>query len=145
MEKPTQLYISIDAPNEALHKKICKPMHKDSWKRLMKSLRIMKRLRGKTRTTLRITVIKGINDTGAESYAKLIKTANPMFVEVKAYMYVGASRQRLQMENMPRHHEIKRFARDIAAASGYKAIDEQKESRVVLLMKRDFRGRKMRF
>lgn len=145
MTPPTQLYISIDAPNEKLHRKICKPLHKDSWQRLMKSLDVLKDLRKKTRTTLRLTIIKGINDIDPEGYAALITRSNPMFIEVKAYMYVGASREKLAMENMPRHIEVREFAEKIAVASGYKIIDEQSESRVVLLMKRDFPTRMMKF
>ena len=42
---------------------------------------------------------------------------------------------------MPFHEEIKQFALEICKHSGYKLIDEHKQSRVVLLMKEDFSGR----
>jgi len=68
-----------------------------------------------------------------------------MFVEVKAYMFVGSSRQRLEMKNMPYHHEVKEFAEEIAKHCGMKIIDEQEPSRVVLLMKEDRNDRIMSF
>jgi len=68
-----------------------------------------------------------------------------MFVEVKAYMFVGSSRQRLNKENMPYHEDVKEFAKKIADLSNYKIIDDKKESRVVLLAKEDYKNRIMKF
>ena len=48
-------------------------------------------------------------------------------------MWVGYSRQRLEIQNMPYHNEVKNFAKELAKLTGYKIIDEKKESRVVLL------------
>ena len=81
----------------------------------------------------------------AWGYANLIKIASPHFVEVKAYMLLGESRNRLRSENMPKHWEVRKFSEDICKYSGYKIIDEQESSRVVLLMKSDFNGRIMKF
>jgi len=152
LESPTQLYLSLDAPNEKVYKKMCRPLNKDAWKRLMKSLEILKKLKDKkkTRTAIRITLVnKGGSTEGnmiePENYAKLVEKANPDFLEVKAYMFVGASRQRLEMENMPYHKDVKDFAEKIAEHSNYKIIDEQEESRVVLMMKKDVKTRIMNF
>ncbi len=131
---PTQLYVSLDAPNEEIYKKICKPKVKDAWKKLMKSLSLLK---NKKRSTIRITLVKGLNMKYPEKYAKLLENASPKFVEIKAYMYVGYSRNRLKIGNMPRHSEIKEFAKKISEKCSYKIIDKKKESRVVLLMKED--------
>jgi len=141
---PTQMYISVFAPNEELYKRISRTRLKDAWKRLMKSLEVMKEKRN-ARTTLRITLIKNMNMIEPENYAKIIKKANPVFVEVKAYMWIGFSQQRLGIENMPLHNEVKDFALEIAKHSGYRLIDEKKESRVILLMKKDLKGRIMHF
>jgi tRNA wybutosine-synthesizing protein 1 len=143
LEPPTQLYVSVDAPNETLFRKIDQSCFNDGWKRLNKSLELLSKI--KTRTVLRITLIKGLNMADENGYAKLIKKSKAMFVEVKAYMFVGYSRQRLEIGNMPRHHEVKKFAQRIAKLSGYNIIDEKKESRVVLLAKRDYKKRIMRF
>ena len=80
-----------------------------------------------------------------EKYAELIKKYKPLFVEAKSFMWVGYSRERLDIENMPLHNEIKEFAKKLSKFSGYKIIDEKKESRVVLLMRKDFKGRVMEF
>jgi len=143
LEPPTQLYISLDASNPELQIELCKPIHKDPWDRLLRSLDILSKLRSKTRTAVRITLIKGMNMIQPERFAELISRADPMFVEVKAYMFVGASCLRLSMDNMPRHHEVRSFAEEIAKYAGMKIIDEQEESRVVLLMREDFPGRIM--
>lgn len=80
-----------------------------------------------------------------KEYAKIISKADPMFVEVKAYMWVGSSRERLEKSNMPTHSEIREFSEKLAEKLAWKIIDEQKESRVVLLMKEDYSGRVMKF
>ncbi|MEM0230585.1 MAG: 4-demethylwyosine synthase TYW1 [Candidatus Woesearchaeota archaeon] len=142
---PTQLYISLTAPDEATYLKTAAPSFKDAWKRLNKSLELMASLRDKTRTTIRMTLVKGLNMHSPEKYAELIRKANPLFVEAKAYMYVGFSRERLTMENMPSHKEIVNFALEIGRHCGYKLVDEKENSRVVLLMQKDFPGRIMKF
>ncbi len=133
IELPTQLYVSLDAPNPELQKKITRSMHDDSWKRLMKSLDILAKFKGKTRTALRLTLIKGLNDVQPEKYAELFKKANPDFIEVKSYMYVGASRKHMQIENMPYHENVKAFAQQLEKYCDYKIVDEQKISRVILM------------
>jgi tRNA wybutosine-synthesizing protein 1 len=145
IEPPTQLYISIDAPTEELLKEIDKSTLSNAWERLNKSLEILKKLKKKTRTALRITLVKGKNMVCPEKYSELIKKADPNFVEVKAYMFVGASQQRLAIENMPLHKEVVEFSKQIANPAGMKIIDEQPESRVVLLMKQDTKDRIMKF
>jgi len=144
-EPPTQLYISVDAPNEELFNIIDRPVIKNAWQGLCKTLSILPNLRQKTRTVLRFTLIKGLNMVYAEQWADIIKLSYPMFVEVKAYMWVGMSRERLEHAHMPEHDEVKEFAQQIATYAEYKLIDEHKPSRVVLLMKEDFEGRVMKF
>lgn len=145
LEPPTQLYISVDAPNEKLFKKIDRSMFSDGWQRLMESLKILKSMKKDTRTTLRFTLIKGLNMEDEKGWAETIKISDPLFVEIKAYMFVGSSRERLAIENMPRHNEVKEFSEKIGALCGYKIIDEKENSRVVLLAKEDFDGRIMKF
>lgn len=138
IEAPTQLYLSLDAPDKEIFKKIDQPLLKDAWERLNKSLEILKKLKRKTRTVIRITLVKGINIINPEGYAGLIKKAEPDFVEVKAFMWVGYARQRLAVENMPLHDEIMDFSKEILKhLNCYILLDEKKESRVVLLGKDD--------
>jgi len=75
----------------------------------------------------------------------LQKKYNPMFIECKGYSFVGHSQQRLEVQNMPYHHEILEFAKKIEENSSYKVIDAKEESSVALLVKEDFEGRKMDF
>lgn len=68
-----------------------------------------------------------------EEYAKLIEKANPDYVEVKAYMCVGSSRDRLTPDNMPTIDEVTDFATKIGNECGREIVNESKVSRVVLL------------
>ncbi len=133
IEPPTQLYMSLDAPNKEIFEKIDRPTQKNAWEKLNQSLEILNDIKKKTRTVLRITLVKGMNDTDIPGFAGLIKKADPNFVEVKAYMFVGSSRQRLVKENMPRHEEVMKFSEDLAKELSWKIINEKKESRVCLL------------
>jgi tRNA wybutosine-synthesizing protein 1 len=140
--KPTQLYVSVDAPNEELFNKIDRSSVKEGWNTLNKTLKMLPEM--DTRTCLRFTLIRDINMLEPESYAAIIKKSKPMFVEAKAYMFLGSSRQRLSIENMPRHPDVVEFSKLIAEESGYKIIDEKEDSRVVLLMKKDRKDRFIR-
>ena len=131
LEPPTQLYISLDAPTEELFLKIDRPMVKNAWSKLMKTLEYLGKK--KTNTAIRITLIKELNMTMPEKYAELIEIANPTYVEVKAYMHVGSSRERLERKNMPTHKQVREFSKEIIKYCNYEIKDEQEESYVVLL------------
>src|SRR3989338_8547998 len=106
---------------------------------------VLRRLKDKTRTVIRLTCVKGLNMVDAQGYAALIARAQPMFLEVKGYVWVGASRKYLDFEAMPTHEEVKGFAIDISRRCGYRFIDEQLASKVVLLMEEDRPDRAMRW
>ncbi len=132
--EPTQIYISLLAPNEKLYKEICLPFYKDGWERLMESLNVWKNMN--SRKVLRITHIKDINDSEKEieDFAKLIDETCADFVEIKAYMYLGYSRNRLKKENMPTHEEVKELMNKILIKmKNYYFEDEDEKSRIVLL------------
>jgi tRNA wybutosine-synthesizing protein 1 len=129
--EPTQLYISIVAPDEETYKLVCQPKVEDGWKRLNESLEIMPSLT--CRKVIRLTLVKGLNLKDVGGYAKLIEKARPDFVEPKAYMCVGYSRSRLGIDNMPSFDEIKGFALELSKETGYLLADESEPSRVVLL------------
>ncbi len=129
--KPTQLYLSLEAPNEGLHRKINAPSIKGSWEKINTSLEAMPSI--KTRKAIRITAINGLNMNHEKEFASLIEKARPDFLEVKAYMFIGYSRQRLLEENMPFHPQVLEFAEKINKHLGYTIAGESKPSRVVLL------------
>ena len=136
LEPVTQLYLSLDAPNEKLLKKIDRAIFKNCWGRLNKSLEELSKR--KDRTCIRLTMIKDVNMCNEEEYAILIKKGNPDFVEVKAYMHLGRSREFLEEKNMPYHKDIKEFSERLAKyLEDYEIKDEHKESRVVLIAKKD--------
>ncbi|MFA0834033.1 MAG: 4-demethylwyosine synthase TYW1 [Methanobacterium formicicum] len=129
--EPTQLYLSLDAPNIETYKKLCDPQIKDGWEKLNHSLDLLSSFN--CRTVIRMTSVAGYNMTHPEEYARIIEKSDPDFVEIKAYMYVGSSRDRLKFENMPRSNDLKSFAQEIASLCGREIVDESPESRVVLL------------
>ena len=133
---PTQLYVSLTAPDIETYRRVNIPMIPDGWEKIKTFLELMNGL--PTRTVVRLTLVKGENMHNAEGYAELIKKANPMFVEAKAYMFVGFSRNRLTINNMPNHEEIRAFAEELLRyLPGYHLEDEYEPSRVVLIMRDD--------
>ena len=132
---PKQLYISVVAPNKEIYKKICSPRIKDGWERINKTLDLLSSLN--TRTVIRHTLVNGWNmdDKHILGYSKLIKKANPMFIEPKGYVFVGYSRKRMNLSNMPSHEMIVNFSKKLSENTNYFYSQEKKESRVVLLSK----------
>jgi tRNA wybutosine-synthesizing protein 1 len=130
-EEPTQLYISVCAPNENTFRHVCRPQIPEAWKRLRKTLSLLSSFN--CPTVIRITLVRGLNMKDVEEYAKLIEESNPTYVEPKAYMHVGFSRLRLNYEKMPSYKEILEFAVKLSKATGYNVIDKSQESRVVLI------------
>lgn len=129
--EPYQLYLSLDAPTKKIYNDVCQPQISEGWDNLNQSLDTLASFN--SRTCIRTTCVKGRNMTNPEKYAKLIKKANPDFVEIKAYMCVGSSRHRLTPDNMPTFDEVKSFAQKIGENCGKKIVNESEVSRVVLL------------
>jgi len=130
--KPSQLYMSLNAPDRETYQKACAPLA-DTWENIKQSLETMKRRR--TRTAVRITLTKGVNMISPEGYARLIGLAEPDYVELKAYMHLGFSRNRLSRDSMPSHEEVLDFSRKVAGSLDYLVADGSENSRVVLLSK----------
>jgi len=131
--EPTQLYISVCAPNAEIYKNVCQPQISKAWEKLKETLGLLSSF--KCPTVIRITLVRGLNMENEGEYARLIQMANPTYVEPKAYMHVGFSRLRLGFESMPNHQEIREFAERMSRETSYNLIDESQESRVVLLSK----------
>lgn len=130
-ELPTNLYISVEATDKESYRQLCKPLINDGWQKVNESLTTLQEL--ETTTVIRITALKGLNMDQAQRFGELIERSGSTYVEVKGYMYLGHSRQRLEEQNMPKHSEVKQFAQRIADSSNYELKDEKKESNVVLL------------
>ena len=128
---PTQLYLSLSSYDAESFKRMHVPLTKDNWKRFNESLELLQTL--KTRSVLRMTLAKNLNLKNAEDYAKLIEKSQADYVEVKAYMAVGYSRERLGLTYMPTSEEIRKFAEELSEESGYVVSDKHAPSMVVLL------------
>jgi tRNA wybutosine-synthesizing protein 1 len=148
---PTQLTLSLNTPNEKLFKIWHNSIRKDGWKRINETLKLMKKLRGKTRRIIRLTLVREGDETEkknrelsnmkpeqAKEYASLIKTTEPDFIHVKGFKSLGYSRQRLGYSKQPFHEEVEVFTDNLLkelAGSGYKKLGEEKRSCVILLGK----------
>ncbi len=128
--RPTQLYLSLNAPNEETYLRVSNPQS-NLWSRFLESLEIMKD--SPSRTVARLTLARNLNMQDPQGYAKLIEIAEPDFVEVKAYMHLGSSRNRLGRDSMPTHEEVMDFARDLSEILGYRLANHVPLSRVALL------------
>jgi len=131
LTEPTNLYITLPAPNKRVYQKTCNPLIKDGWERLQKSLSLLKKFN--CNTVVRLTLVRDLNLVNPEQYAKILDGVSADFVEVKAFMAVGFARERLPYSSMPLHQEIREFAENIADKSSYKIVNEKSNSRVVLL------------
>ena len=131
---PTQLYVSVDAPNKEIFNQVCKPKwNSRAWEQFEKTIDLMPSL--DTRIVARHTLMKGINmsETNIREFAALDNRAEPDFIENKGYVYVGHSRENLSAENMPSHDDIMDFSAKIAPLTGRKILSDSKPSRVALV------------
>jgi len=144
---PTQLYISVNAPNKKLFDKIARSKINNAWGKLNKSLEIMSKLKNKTRTVFRLNLVRELNmsDDLISEYAQLIKKTNPLFVEIKGYMSVGFARKRLGYDKMPDDKEMQSFAKKLAKQTKLKILDKHEFSRAYVLgkSKKDLKIKKL--
>ena len=135
---PTQLYLSTNAADYESFLKINRPRYKDSWERWNATLEMLKEL--DTRTVLRITLIRNYNtsDEMIPALASMIKRSSPHFIEVKSYMHIGRSTNRLERTHMLEFDEVKRFASELASQSKiFSVMDESDISRIVVLQNQE--------
>ncbi len=132
---PKQLYVSLVAPNKEIYKKICSPLIKDGWEKINKTLELLNSL--DTRTVIRHTLVKDWNmdEKYIKEYSKLNKKASSLFIEPKGYVFVGYSRKRMTISNMPTHEEVFNFGKKLAETIGYNLEMQKPDSKVVLLTK----------
>ena len=128
---PTQLYVTVAAPNEEIYQRLMVPKSGNEWRKLKETLALLPSL--PTRTVIRHTLVEGWNLGWEDEYAELDRIGKPMFIECKGYSFVGESRLRLEAENVPSHTSIRTFAEQLADRIGYEVAAEREDSRVVLL------------
>ena len=67
-------------------------------------------------------------------FAEMMLHGNPNFIEVKSYMHIGMSTERLEKNNMIEMGEIRSFSRELSdKMPGFSIMDESEISRVVVL------------
>ncbi len=131
---PTQLYLSTNAADYESFLRINKPRYDDSWQRWNTTLEMLKHL--DTRTVLRITLIRDYNSQKEmiPAFAKMIKQASPHFIEIKSYMHIGRSTNRLDYEHMLDMEEVRKFSEELVKQSQlFSVMDESQVSRIVVL------------
>ncbi|MDG6223954.1 MAG: 4-demethylwyosine synthase TYW1 [Candidatus Thermoplasmatota archaeon] len=128
---PTQLYVSLDAPNREIYRKLCLPQHEGLWDRIMETVQIMPSL--DTRRVARHTLVEGWNVGYEEEYAEMDLKGDFDFIEPKGYVHVGYSRERLERSNMPSFERIRGFAERMSELTGYLKAGENPASKVILL------------
>ncbi|MGD1061506.1 MAG: 4-demethylwyosine synthase TYW1 [Methanomassiliicoccales archaeon] len=128
---PTQLYITVAAPNKDVYRSVCQPRIADGWEKIMGTLELLPSLG--TRTVIRHTLVDGQNLGWVDEYAELDGVADPTFIEPKGFVFVGSSRLRMTIANMPSHQKVKEFGMSLADRLGLGLLNEKADSRVVLL------------
>ena len=131
---PTQLYLSTNAADRDSFMEINRPRYEDSWERWNETLSMLREL--PTRTVLRITLIRGYNDGNdmVPAFARMLDESSPHFVEIKSYMHIGRSRNRLERDDMLEMGEVRKFAEGVARRSdSFFVMDESEISRIVIL------------
>lgn len=131
---PTQLYVSVQAPNREVYDRVTRPKTLGAWESFKKFLDVFSTL--KTRRVFRLTLVKGLSMVDAKGYAELIKEGKPHYVEVKGFTYVGGARNAkrgMSYEQMPGKEDIRSFGEEIALESGYIFADYHESSNIALL------------
>jgi tRNA wybutosine-synthesizing protein 1 len=131
---PTQLYLSTNASNRKTFYQINRPKYKDAWDRWLTTLNILADIN--TRTVLRMTLIRNYNSdlNNIPEYVNVINKANPHFIEVKSYMHIGMSTNRLEHNNMLDVKEVREFTNHLQKnLQDYNIMDESEISRIVVL------------
>jgi len=134
---PTQLYVSVDAPDRGTFESTVKAVEDGAWDALIDTLDV---LAGKdeTRTVVRTTLVGGHNVHRPAWYAAMCDRADADFVELKAYMHVGHSRGRLDRQNMPSHEAVVDFAERVQSfLPGHDVLKEVPASRVAMLAREE--------
>jgi Radical SAM superfamily len=159
---PTQLYVTLAAPDKELYMKVCssvKPffqVNEDHWERLNQTLTLLSSL--KCRTVIRITSVRGVNMIHPQSYRELVQKAQPNFLEVKGFSISGNApriSERLGVTDLgpkdpsllqnaltyaPTHEEIVEFAKGISEDFSLFPLISQSELNRQVLMRANWSG-----
>ncbi|MGC9116311.1 MAG: 4-demethylwyosine synthase TYW1 [Conexivisphaera sp.] len=131
---PHNLYVSLYGSSEDMLERAARPAFRGAWERVMESVSMMSDFESAgSNTVLRLTLVRGLNMADPDGYARAIASGSPMFVELKGYTWVGESTRRLSIDAMPTLDELRTFARELGARTGYLEAEVDPRSRVVML------------
>jgi tRNA wybutosine-synthesizing protein 1 len=133
---PTQITISMNAPNKDLFLKWHRSSVKNAWEKFNESLNVIRELKGKVRRAVRLTLVKGENmsDENVDEYVDLIRKAEPDFVHVKGFKSIGYARDRLGYDKQVWFDGVRDYALKILEKlDGYKVGGEDERCCVVML------------
>eukprot|EP00401_Gymnodinium_catenatum_P037682 CAMPEP_0117458664 /NCGR_PEP_ID=MMETSP0784-20121206/1059_1 /TAXON_ID=39447 /ORGANISM="" /LENGTH=714 /DNA_ID=CAMNT_0005252213 /DNA_START=15 /DNA_END=2159 /DNA_ORIENTATION=+ len=137
----TQLYVSVDAPTANELRAVGRPLFRDHWQRLRRSLEILREKGDRQRTVCRMTLLKAQNmgDDAASGYAELLRLSECDFVEVKGATWsAGMEKAGMAKTNVPVPEEVRAFAEELVdMLPGYGVACEHEHSTSVLLARRD--------
>ena len=139
---PTQLYVTLIAPNRTLFEKTARPSINDAWDKIKKTIELLPSLN--TRKVIRLTLVPGYNMENPESYAEIFMESEAHFLEPKGFMSVGDARKRLPYEIMPRFEKIEKFSQEIINENNLQIIDYKEDSAVTLIAKEDYSWRNLK-
>ncbi len=138
---PTQLYVTVPAPDERTFRKITRPFNaKEGWQRLMETLDLLPQL--DTRKVIRLTLVKHLNMHSPKNYAELFIRSEAHFLEAKGFSSVGSARENLGHEYMPHYEYIYEFSEKIVEGTPIKIIDGSVSGAVTLMAYEDYPWRK---
>lgn len=132
--EPNNLSISVYATNGEDYKKITKSMISNEFEKVKESLSLMKDFKH-SRTIMRTTLVKELNMHNAEEFSDLINLYKPKFVQLKGYSWLGESKKRLKLSNMPNLKEIEEYGDIISKKTGYIIKLKDKVSRVIIFIR----------
>ena len=67
-------------------------------------------------------------------FKSIFEKSNAHFIEMKSYMHIGRSTNRLEYENMVEMNDVRKFSEQIAGKSDrFEIMDESEVSRIVVL------------
>ncbi|MFX1326443.1 MAG: hypothetical protein ACFE8N_15945, partial [Promethearchaeota archaeon] len=122
---------------EQIYKKVCRPMIKNGWDNINKSLGLLDSL--SCRTLIRLTGIKNlnINEHYMKNYIDIIKKGNPNFFEIKGFTLQAKAlliKERLKSDNpvqyyFPEYEFLEDFALKFEKMSGFPLIYKNRPSR----------------
>lgn len=141
---PTQLYVTLPAPTKLDFIKICRPISKNTWEKLMETIEMIPKL--PCRTVIRITAVKYLNieEKMISDYLPILNKATPDFIDIKGFTVEAHA---LELENRlgkfaeghslrdfaPSFNDLHKFAEKLCENNLFEIIKYHKASKDILI------------